>query len=98
MKIWITTEAERDLEGIGDYIAQNNLPRALSFIEELREKCLSLADAPLAFPLVPRYEKHGVRRRVHDNYLIFYRIEGNQVVVLHVLHGAMDYAGILFES
>lgn len=98
MKVRITAEAERDLEGIGDYIAQDNLQRALSFIEELREKCLSLADAPLAFPLVPRYESHGVRRRLHGNYLIFYRIEGKQVVVLHVLHGAMDYAGILFET
>ena len=98
MKVRITAEAERDLEGIGDYIAQDNLQRALSFIEELREKCLSLGDAPLAFPLVPRYENHGVRRRVHGSYLIFYRIEAKQVVVLHVLHGAMDYAGILFES
>lgn len=58
MKVRITAEAERDLEGIGDYIAQDNLQRALSFIEELREKCLSLADAPLAFPLVQRYESH----------------------------------------
>ena len=98
MRVRITAEAERDLEGIGDYIAKDNLPRALSFIEELREKCLSLADAPLAFPLAPRYEIHGVRRRIHGNYLIFYRIEGKQVVVLHILHGAMDYAGILFES
>lgn len=98
MKVRITAEAENDLEGIGDYIAQDNLPRALSFIEELREKCVSLADTPLAFPLVPRYENHGVRRRVHGDYLIFYRVEGKQVVVLHVLHGAMDYPGILFES
>ncbi len=98
MKVRITAEAERDLEGFGDYIAQDKLPRALSLIKELRDKCLSLADAPLAFPLVPRYENRGVRRRVHGNYLIFYRIEAKQVVVLHVLHGAMDYSGILFES
>ena len=69
----------------------------MSFIEELRDRCLSLADTPLAFPLVPRYERSGVRRRVHGNYLIFYRVEAKQVVVLHVLHGAMDYAGLLFE-
>lgn len=98
MKVRITAEAERDLEEIGDYIAQDNLPRALSFIEELRDKCLSLVDAPLAFPLVPRYEHLGVRRRVHGHYLIFFRIEEKQVVVLHILHGAMDYASILFES
>ncbi len=98
MKVRITAEAESDLECIGDYIAQNNLPRALSFIEELRDKCLTLADTPLAFPLVSRYERFGTRRRVHDNYLIFYRIEGKQIVVLHILHGAMDFPGILFDS
>lgn len=98
MKVRITAEAESDLEAIADYIAQDNPPRALSFIQELRDKCLSLADTPLAFPLVPRYERFGVRRRVHGSYLIFYRTEGKQVVVLHVLHGAMEYPGILFDS
>lgn len=28
----------------------------------------------IRFPLVPRYEGHGIRRRVHGNYLIFYRV------------------------
>lgn len=97
MKVLITAEAERDLERIVDYIAQDNPPRALSFIEELRDKCLGLADTPLAFPLVARYERFGVRRRVHGNYLIFYRADVSEIVILHILHGAMDYAGILFD-
>lgn len=98
MKVRITAEAERDLEGIADCIAQDNPQRALSFIRELRDKCLSLAETPLAFSLVPRYERFGVRRRVHGSYLIFFRVEEKQVVVLHVLHGATDYAGILDNS
>lgn len=97
MKVRVTAEAEGDLERIVDYIAQSNPQRAQSFIEELRDKCLSLADTPLAFPLVARYERLGVRRRVHGNYLIFYRVDENEIVILHVLHGAMDYAGILID-
>ena len=31
--------AELDLEEIGDYIARDNPPRALSFIEEIRARC-----------------------------------------------------------
>lgn len=96
MIVHLAAEAESDIEGIGDYIAQDNPVRALSFVRELREKCLSLGDAPMAFPLIPRFEAHAVRRRVHGNYLIFYRVEAKRVVVLHVLHGAMDYAAILF--
>ncbi|UTM01069.1 type II toxin-antitoxin system RelE/ParE family toxin [Alcaligenes sp. NLF5-7] len=98
MIVHLTDEAVRNLENIGDYIAQDSPTRALTFVRELREKCLSLADRPLAFPLVPHYETHGIRRRVHGNHLIFYRTEADRVVVLHVLHGAMDYAAILFQD
>ena len=95
MKVEITTEAETDLERIAACIASDNPAHALSFIAELRSRCLDLADIPLAFPLVTRYERWGVRRRVHGSYLIFYRADATRVVVLHVLHGAMDYAEIL---
>ncbi|HEY9279995.1 MAG TPA: type II toxin-antitoxin system RelE/ParE family toxin [Eoetvoesiella sp.] len=98
MIVHITGEAEHELERIGDYIAQDSPKRALTFVRELREQCLSLTNMPLAFPLVPRYEVYGIRRRAHGNYLIFYRVEADRVVVLHVLHGVMDYAAILFQD
>jgi len=98
MIVRLSAEAEADLESIGDDIARDNPMRALSFVQELRAKCLALADMAHAFPLVPRYERHGIRRRVDGNYLIFYRIQDDMVVVLHVLHGAMDYDAILFPS
>lgn len=95
MNVQITTEAEDDLERIGDYIAQDNPRRALSFIAKLRDKCIGLAEMYEAFPLVPRY---GLRRRVHGNYVIFYKVETDRIVVIHVLHGAMDYPAILQDS
>lgn len=98
MIVRLTAEAERDLEAIGDYIARDNPARALSFIRELREACLGLADFPGRFPLVPRYEAEGVRYRVHGNYLIFYRSDPGEVTVIHILHGALDYAKILFPE
>lgn len=96
MIVRLTAEAERDLEGIGDYIAADSPAAALRFIMELRDACLGLADFPARFPLVPRYEASGVRRRVHGNYLIFYRIEADAVTILHILNGAVDYEAILF--
>ncbi|WP_137136719.1 type II toxin-antitoxin system RelE/ParE family toxin [Rhizobium sp. FKY42] len=96
MILEFSSEAESDLEQIADYIAQDNPRRALSFIRELRSKCEDLVDNPNGFSLVPRYERHGIRRRVHGNYLIFYRVESAKVVVVHVLHGATDYGAILF--
>lgn len=98
MIVRLTAEAERDLEAIGDNIAADDPARAMSFILELRAACLGLADFPARFPLVPRYEAEGVRHRVHGNYLIFYRPGDGVVDVLHILHGAMDYAAVLFPE
>ncbi|TWB53189.1 plasmid stabilization system protein ParE [Rhizobium sp. ERR 922] len=95
MILEFSNEAESNLEQIADYIARDNPWRALSFVRELRSKCEDLADNPNGFALMPRYEHHGIRRRVHGNYLIFYRVENAKVVIIHVLHGATDYGAIL---
>ncbi|MGH7120992.1 MAG: type II toxin-antitoxin system RelE/ParE family toxin [Acetobacteraceae bacterium] len=96
MIVFVSREAESDLESIADQIAKSSPGRAAAFVRELRQQCEGLADMSRAFPLVPRYEHHGIRRRVYGNYLIFYQIGAERSVTLHVLHGAMDYAAILF--
>jgi toxin ParE1/3/4 len=98
MIVIITGPAETDLEHIADYIAERNPARALTFVRELRDKCEALADAPRAYPLVPRYEQAGIRRRPHGDYLIFYRIGIDAIDVVHVLHGAQNYEPILFPD
>ena len=98
MIVELTAAAEADLEAIGDYIAQDNPVRALSFVRELSRSCLELTDMPEAWPIVPRYEHHGVRRRVHGRYLIFYRVSDGRITILHVLNGAMDVEAILFPN
>lgn len=98
MKVVLSREADADLERIGDYIARENPARAETFVDEIERSCLGIGDAPRAYPLVARYEQSGVRRRVHGNYLIFFRIDADAVIILHVLHGAMNYADILFPD
>ena len=98
MIVVITEAAEADLEAIGDWIAADNPTRALTFLSELRERCESLGTFPRAYPLVPRYEQLGIRRRAYRDYLIFYQIADDRIEVLHVLHGARDYEGILFPE
>lgn len=96
MKLVLTKEAESDLVFIGDYIAQDNPRRALSFVEELQARCAALVNQPRAYPLVPRHEAAGIRRAVHGRYLIFYRVEPSAVVVLHILAAEMNYDRLLF--
>lgn len=88
-------KAEEDLEAIGDYIAEDNPRRAVTFIREIRERCQQIAAFPKASP--QRLELGaGVRMAPHRNYLIFYHEEGSDIIVDRVLHGARDY-GELFE-
>jgi plasmid stabilization system protein ParE len=98
MRVVITAAAKADLLAIRRIIEADNPTRALSFVEELLDRCLALADTPRAYPLVPRYERFGIRRCVHGNDLIFYRLQPEQIEVIHVLQGARDIEAILFGS
>lgn len=98
MKVAFTDAAEADFETIGDYIALSDPFRAVSFVREVQSKCLGLLDAPRAFPLLRNHENSGIRRRVHGNYLIFYRIGPQAVEILRVLHGARQYEQLLFPE
>ena len=98
MIVVVTAEAEADLDQITTYIAERSIEIALNFVQELREKCESLADAPRGYPLVPRLERLGIRSHPFGNYLIFYRVGTNAIEVVHVLHGARDYERLLFPE
>lgn len=98
MRVVLSKEARADLTRIGDRIAADNPVRASSFTHELREKARQIGDMPRGFPLVPRYEHAGIRRRPFGNYLIFYRIESDRITVTNILHGARDYEALLFPQ
>ncbi len=98
MNVELVPKAQADLVAIGSYIAVDNPTRAESFVADILDTCATLADLPRAFPLVPRYEAHGVRRRNHGRYAIFYRIDGQVIQILHIVHGARDYMHILFPD
>jgi plasmid stabilization system protein ParE len=94
----ITAAAKADLIAIRRFIELHNPVRAVSFAEELLDRCQALAETPRAYPLVPRYERFGIRRCVHGDYLIFYRLTAEVVEVIHILQGARDVEALLFRS
>lgn len=98
MIVSITDAAMSDLEGISNYIAEDNPRRAATFVSELIDRCKELGEMPRAFALIPRYQESGVRRRPFGRYLIFYRVGETQIDILHILNGAQDYEAILFPN
>ena len=95
MNVVLSPEALDDLERIAERIAANNPRRAATFAAELRAKCLTLPGMPEAFPVVGEYEGVSIRRRIHNDYLIFYRLRSESIVVWRVVHGARDYFELL---
>lgn len=98
MKVFFAEPAEEDLEAIGDWIAKDNPQRAASFVREVRQSCVDVGRWPLAHPFVAHRRSDGLRRKIHGNYLIFYRVWLETVEIVRVLHGARDYGHILFND
>lgn len=52
MKVFLSARARQDLQDIGDFIASDSPRRAQTFILELQQSCLELAEYPLRFPKI----------------------------------------------
>ncbi|WP_047685643.1 MULTISPECIES: type II toxin-antitoxin system RelE/ParE family toxin [Xenorhabdus] len=93
MKLSISPLAEYDLEEIGDWIAQDNPVRALSFTKELYQQCLLLAEAPEIYRERSELGK-GIRSSTYGRYVIFFQVLDTEVRIERILHGSRDIVGI----
>ncbi|PUE41480.1 type II toxin-antitoxin system RelE/ParE family toxin [Limnohabitans sp. Bal53] len=84
--IW-TNRALKRLDDIADFIARDNPHRAQTFVIELRNKLEVLKNQSLG----RSGRVFGTKELVlHPNYLAVYRIKGDQVQVLTILHTAQN--------
>ena len=84
---WSPT-AENDLNEIIDYIAQDSLEYALSLYEEVREKVGTLSNFPKMGRRVPELEDPSIRELILRNYRLIYRIFGEKVQIIRIIHGS----------
>ena len=97
MKVRLTPGAEADLEGIGDRIAERSPTRAVSYVRELRTRCLHIGEFPHAGPPRPRWGE-GIRIAVYGKYLIVYRVREEVVQIHRVVHGSRDLDALFAEE
>lgn len=90
MKVTLSPRARRDLEGVRMHIEKDNPARAISFVEDLRDAGRRLG-LPHAFPLVPRYEQHGIRRRSYNGYGILYSVQPDRLFVHRIIGPGQDH-------
>jgi plasmid stabilization system protein ParE len=94
MRVELSRFIETDLEGIADYIAQDNPRRALSFIQEIRTKFRAVAENPLLYQLRPVIGEDA-RIALVGNYVILFRILDQTVRIKRVVYGGRDLLALL---
>ena len=87
MILSISPKAVLDMESIGDYIAQDNPVRAVSFIDELYAQCRIINEQPQGYQKRPELGDN-VRLCAYGRYVIFFTSSEKEVRIERVLHGA----------
>lgn len=88
--------AERDLDEIWAYVAEDASPATADrLVDAIVERFELLAEQPRMGRLRPEFGE-GVRSFTVENYVIYYRYEGD-VLVARVLHGRRDQSAAWSE-
>lgn len=89
--------AEDDLNEIITYIAAENRTAAEMIATKIEKNLTRLFSYP-SLGKIPKDEelrRLGYRFLVVENYLIFYTIEGQTILIHRIIHGARDYLKLL---
>jgi toxin ParE1/3/4 len=97
MRLEFSRFVESDLEAIGDYIAQDNPKRAITFIREMRERIRAVGENPLIYRVRPEIGE-GARMAVVGRYVILFRVVGEIVRIERVVYGGRDLLALLEEE
>ena len=88
--IW-SPSALRDVEDIAEFISRDSPEQAALFVERLIEKTDPLMDCPLSGRVIPEIGKEKTREIIYGSYRIMYLIEGEEVWITGIIHGARDW-------
>jgi len=89
-RVFVSRLAQRDVAEIYDYISVDSLDNATAFVLAIEEKVASLANMPDRAPLIPENALLGTsyRHLVYGKYRIIFRVQGDSVLILRIIHGA----------
>lgn len=89
-QVYLTQQAQNDLEHIFYYIAADSVGSAANFVFELESKVYSLEILPDRHPLIPENEFFDTdyRHLIYKRYRIVYRVAEKSVFILRIIHGA----------
>jgi len=96
LRILRTPAAEQDLVDIWRYIAEDNEQAAGRVLDRFDQLLRMLADNPLAGRARPELGD-DIRSLPSGNYVLFYRVESELLILVRALSGYMDFGIEDFE-
>ena len=95
--IW-TAPALNDLNEIAEYIAVSNLPAAKKLTQRVFDKITRLGTHPESGKIPLELKSLNYREVIVNPCRIFYKIDNNQVYVLHVMRQERDLRKFILRS
>lgn len=89
MRLALRAAAERDLDGVFDYsVATHGVASAERYMRDLQ----AAMDRLLDYPELGRETgiRAGLRAYGQREHRIYYRVEGDKIAIVRILHKAMD--------
>lgn len=80
-------EATDDLESIAEYIARDSEFYARAVVSKMLAVSRKIPEHPLLGRVVPEIGDEGIRERFVYSYRLVYRIQGDSITVVAVIHG-----------
>jgi toxin ParE1/3/4 len=90
MKLIWTDPSIEDLRAVRDYIARDSDYYAADLVEQVVLSVERLLRFPRLGRVVPEAQDENIRELVHQNYRIIYRIAGERIEILTIVHGSRD--------
>jgi plasmid stabilization system protein ParE len=90
MKLIWTDPSIADLRAIRDYIARDSDYYAADLVEQLVLSVERLLPFPKLGRMVPEAQDESIRELVQQGYRIIYRLVGERIEILTIVHGSRD--------
>ena len=98
MSVRWTEKASADALGIFDYIADQSLVYAESVYERILERPAQLKVYPRSGSVVPELGRDDIRELYVYSFRLIYRIAGEEITVLTVIHGSRKLSSGMLEE
>ncbi len=80
--------AAGDLEDICQYLGRTSDSYARAFAGRVIALVETIPRQPRAGAIVPEYDRDDIRERLVQNYRVIYRLQGEDVQIVSICHGA----------